>query len=190
MAEIFLLNHAETTLESNKLIEEWTLSPVGIKHAEELGSRLIEFGIARIIASKEPKALQTAKIIAKNLSIEDVEIYDGIEELHRNLPEIVPIDTFKDMVKQTFHRANESVNGWESASTAQQRIVEALRQIGEDDPDKKVLIVSHSLVTKLAELSIRGNKISYPDDDRELWNGAGRFLQIDTRSWSISQDWQ
>lgn len=69
MTKIMLIRHAEPVVAKHTPARNWVLSDAGKTAAAALGTRLKGLGLVKLASSSEPKALQTAQIIADQLDI-------------------------------------------------------------------------------------------------------------------------
>ena len=64
MAKLILIKHASPQVETAVPSHEWKLSPAGREKAAALAERLRPDAPGAIVSSVEPKAIETARIIA------------------------------------------------------------------------------------------------------------------------------
>ncbi len=112
-----------------------------------LASRLRNFSLELIWSSSEPKAVQTAEIVAESLGVQ-VRILDGLEEHHRKNVPLLSKEQFGRKVKEFFCSPNELVLGTETAVQARDRMVTAIDKVvkaGHSDS----IVVTHGTVMAL-----------------------------------------
>jgi len=143
MNTLYLVRHAQTQPTALPA-ETWALSDAGIHQARKLAELTFWQDVQIICASWEPKALQTAQIVAerRNLPIEPV--FD-LRELRRteNLPD------YEAAVHTALQNPFKSIKGWEPAGEAQTRIVTAIERLLMLYETETLAIVSHGLVLTL-----------------------------------------
>lgn len=96
-----------------------------------------------LISSTEPKARETAELVAPLLGLE-VELSDGLRETARRTIPWLERDELERGIRRLFERPDEVVFGEESASAALARFAAAV----EDMPESAV-VVSHGTVLSL-----------------------------------------
>ena len=86
MRKLLLIKHAKPLVDPAKSSELWRLSDAGREQAKKLGDELAQHQPAIVISSDEPKAQETAAIIAEQLKI-PTESAGGLQEHdRRNVP--------------------------------------------------------------------------------------------------------
>ena len=90
------------------------LGEVGRRRSVLLATRLKEFKPAVIWSSTEPKAIETAQIVASEFSV-PVEIADGLEEHHRDNVPFLSKEVFEEAVERFFRCPDRLVLGTETA---------------------------------------------------------------------------
>ena len=127
----------------------WVLSETGRGRCAALADQLARFGPSAIYASTEPKATETARIVAARLAV-NLRVREGLEEHHRDdTPFFESSDEFEDAVRRLFAAPNELVHGSETATTALARFERAVDAAIDDATDTSVVIVSHGTVISL-----------------------------------------
>lgn len=111
-------------------------------------ARKVDPGTATcVFTSPEPKAAETARVLASAWSVE-VETIDGFREHERPDARMLRPEDFERRIGELFARPSEIVFGTESADAARQRFTDAVvrvirRTVGD------VVIVSHGTVIAL-----------------------------------------
>jgi len=129
----------------------WVLSDEGRRRCAALAARLARVNPATMAASDEPKARQTAELLAAQLG------FAGPPRLEHDLREHErrPADffdtpaAFEAAVQALFARPDELVFGQETARTAGQRFDTAVRRILAGTPSGDVIVVAHGTVITL-----------------------------------------
>src|SRR5439155_4095449 len=99
----------------------------------------------QILASQEPKAAETAKLLAEKLGIQH-QSEPGLHEHDRsNVPHLRSSE-FISMVEVLFRKPAERVLGRESAEEALQRFSEAVDRIVALNPGGNLAVVAHGKV--------------------------------------------
>ena len=68
LRKLVLIKHSMPNLTSSVPANQWTLSEEGIKNTEILAKKLRKYNFDKIYCSEEPKAIETAEIIAREYS--------------------------------------------------------------------------------------------------------------------------
>ncbi len=155
MRRLVLVKHSMPEMEGDKPASAWKLGEVGRRRAELLAAGLREYSPTVIWSSREPKAIETAEIVAKGFGV-PVEITDGLEEHHRdNVPFLSSKEEFEEVVERFFRCPDELVLGRETANQARYRFVAAIDEVidaGQSDS----IVVTHGTVITLYVASVAG----------------------------------
>ena len=116
------LTHPQVQIDPAVPVALWTLSSVGRKRVNALAQARWLSGTTRLIASGEPKALETAEILAAALGLV-VEVREAMHENDRSETGFLPPGEFEAVANDFFATPTVSVRGWEPALAAQARIV-------------------------------------------------------------------
>jgi broad specificity phosphatase PhoE len=128
--------------------KEWPLSAEGQQRCHLLADKLADFQPEIIAASTEPKAIETAQIIAQKFN-KPVEIFAGLNEHDRSNFGFVEEKKFSETLEAFFATPDKLVMGLETATRAFQRFQQAIKNILAKTPDGDVMIVSHGTVMTL-----------------------------------------
>ena len=147
MPKLILIKHAKPVVNPEVPSDEWGLGDEGRERAAKLVGSLRQFKITELASSIEPKAKQTADIIASGLgcSLREVE---GLHEHDRtNVPHM---DTreFISAIAQFFRQPRRLVLGNETAEQAYKRFADAVDGVIEAATGD-VAIVTHGTVIAL-----------------------------------------
>ena len=155
MRRLVLVKHSMPEIERDKPASAWKLGDVGRCRANLLASSLKEFSPAVIWSSQEPKAVETAEIVAKALDV-PVEIADGLEEHHRdNVPFWDEREAFESAVERSLTDPDQLVFGTETANQARDRFAQALDKVI-DAGHADSIVVTHGTVMTLYVVSVAG----------------------------------
>jgi broad specificity phosphatase PhoE len=140
----YIIRHGQTYANLNKIYaKESNLTEVGIKQAEiaakEVYKNYSELGFKTIISSPLTRALETAKIINKELKL-PLEIIPELREGEIGELEGQPYDKVNHQAWQNWIAGGFIANGVESFEDSQKRVKIALEKISEH---KSPLIVAH-----------------------------------------------
>lgn len=175
--KIYIVRHGETDLNSEKRCMgqriDQELNSTGIKQAEELASKLDTFDL--IFTSPLKRAVQTAEIISKKIG--DVEILKRSELLERdfgslsgktweersaeagktNLKEL-------DLGQEYDYREFEG----ECVEDVKKRFLKLIEELKSKHSDKKILIVAHGGILKLAHLLFLEEKPNHTPENASI----------------------
>ena len=156
MNNLILVRHSEPEIQSDKPASIWRLSERGRDKAMLLVDELRGFSPASIWCSQEPKAIETAQILADALNV-PVQIIDGLEEHHRsNVPYFPTQADFERAIEQFFCEQDKLVLGDETAQQALERFAAAIDRIIATDNAETPIVVTHGTVMTLYTASVSG----------------------------------
>ena len=141
---LYLVRHAHSQ-QTALPVETWPLSDLGRQQAQRLADLPFWQDVQVICTSVEPKALQTAQIVAARRDLPVEPVFD----LRELLSPGDLVGDYKSAVRQAFNNPTASVNGWEPAGEAQTRIVTAIERVLLLHEDKTLAVVSHGLALTL-----------------------------------------
>lgn len=174
---LVLVKHSLPEIVESQPAREWKLSDEGRMRAQQLAERLIPFHPEVIVSSVEPKAKETARIIAgrHNLAVQTV---DGLHEHDRSNTPYLSRNEFQAAMHEFFEEPDTLVFGSETADETYARFYQAVHSVLDCHPNGTVVIVAHGTVISLFVSRLTG--IS----DWLLWNELGlpSFLVIDMQS--------
>lgn len=148
MPKLVLIKHSLPEIRPDRPAAEWVLTNEGRKRAAAIARRIAPHEPDVIGGSNEPKAIETAEIIARQLG-KPVENFEGIHEQERKSLELLPGGKFESAVAELFARPEELVFGDETATQAHHRFREAVDRCLKAHPDENVALVSHGRVITL-----------------------------------------
>ncbi len=144
MPQIALIKHSHVTVDAAIPPKHWPLSDEGRSLCRPLADALKMHNLDLLVSSDEPKAIETAQLVAARLRIETQTAPDLDE--HRR--PFVPIG-FEDTMKRFFAQPTERVFGEESANEARARFAEAINAVLRAQPDRTIGFVAHGTVIAL-----------------------------------------
>jgi uncharacterized phosphatase len=142
---LYVVRHGETDFNKQGRYcgsTDIPLNEKGIKQAKQLAEKLVLINIDIIVASSLIRAKKTAEIINENINVSltvsnefwerSMGYYEGItrEEAEKNHP---------DMWK----KIGDDSTGGETFMDFEKRIIDALKKLENNYPDKNVLLVTH-----------------------------------------------
>jgi broad specificity phosphatase PhoE len=190
MATALYITHPEVVIDPTVPTPRWGLNDLGRARAETFAARAIVPAEARLIASTERKAVETAAIIAAALGT-TYETKAAFDENDRSSTGYLPPALFEQQADRLFAFPDESVAGWETARAAQARIVAATAQAFADhDPGVPLVLVGHGCVGTLLKCHIAGRPIARSEDQRVMGcKGGGNVFSFDWAAGRLLRDW-
>ena len=160
---LVLVKHSQVDVVPGRPARSWELSEEGRRRALLLAERLAEFGAARVVSSIEPKAVETAEIVAQRLGVPAVTAA-GLHEHERETAPFLGAEAFATAMAWLFDEPGKVVFGEESADAAADRFAAAV-DVLVGDTDK--IVVAHGTVIALYVSRVAGI------DPYSLWQSLG-----------------
>jgi broad specificity phosphatase PhoE len=142
---LILVRHSLPQIEPGVPAREWHLSADGVQRAGQLAKELTRYQPGSIFTSFEPKAVETAHIIAEQLDL-PTEIKEGLQEHARPGKDYLSQEAFEDNIKRFFDSPAELVMGLETADQAYLRFNNAIAGILSANPNQTFVVVTHGTV--------------------------------------------
>lgn len=155
LRRLVLVRHSNPGIEPDQPASTWRLDEVGRRRAALLAGRLHGFSPDVVWSSREPKAVETAEIVAAAFGV-PVRTADGLEEHHRQgVPYFPTRDEFEGVVEQFFCSPDQLVLGEETAHQALLRFTAAVDGVI-DAGRRDTIVVTHGTVMTLYLASVAG----------------------------------
>jgi broad specificity phosphatase PhoE len=148
MAKIILVRHGETDKNINNSLhasnDPEALNSTGIKQITVTANKLATLSPYKIYSSKERRALESSKIISDIIKI-PVEEINGMQERNWGVFTGKPWGEVKKVLDPMSldERFNYVPQDGESWKTFETRLIEAIKKIFEESPNKTVVVVTH-----------------------------------------------
>lgn len=177
MKPLILVKHSLPEVVEAIPAREWTLSDEGRKRARQLVELLIPYQPEVVASSMEPKAQETASILAENLRLH-VHTIEGLQEHDRSSALYYSRVEFQKLVQKFFEKPDVLVFGSETAAQSLVRFRRAVESILKSCKSENVIIVSHGTVISLFVSWLTGC------DGYLLWQELGlpSFVVLDMQS--------
>jgi len=175
---LILVKHSMPEIVEDLPARKWKLSDVGRMRAQQLAKRLHHFQPEIIVSSTEPKAAETAEIIARDHKL-DFHIVDGLHEHDRSKTSYLSRYEFQAAIREFFEKPAMLVFGSETADEAYTRFYQAVYSVlNSDNFNKTTVVVAHGTVISLFVSRLTGVS------EFLLWNELGlpSFVIIDIES--------
>lgn len=179
---LVFIRHSKSLVNPKTPIASWGLSEEGVMLAKKLISIPAIQAIQVIYSSLQPKALETAALATKNLSI-PIQKDNNLTETTSFTNKFVSLKELEENTRKYYAEKTLSINGGETFVQAQERFVKALQDIVKKEQNKENIgIVSHgnilagfvSQITQVDPYEIV-EKIAQPDVAVFDWD-ARRFV--------------
>ncbi|MGX7678212.1 histidine phosphatase family protein [Jatrophihabitans sp. DSM 45814] len=179
---VHFLTHPEVDIAPEVPVTEWGLNDRGRQRARLAGSKLP--ALSAIYSSPEVKAEQTARLIGEPLGL-TVTLVGGLAEVDRAATGYLPEPEFWANYQQFLDRPSYSARGWETAESAQRRIVATVDSLLAA-ADGEIALVSHGGVGALLLCHLNGTPIQRLVDQP----GQGSHFSFDAASRAILEGWR
>jgi broad specificity phosphatase PhoE len=146
---LILVRHSAPEMVAGVPASQWRLSEEGRLRCQKLAERLAAYGLATIVTSTEPKAVETGQIVAEVLDL-PFEIAPGLHEHERGVVRnLGSREEFQAQVARLFERPAELVLGYETADQAHARFFGAVAHVVEEHPAGNLAVATHGTVMTL-----------------------------------------
>jgi broad specificity phosphatase PhoE len=145
---IILVKHALPEIIPTLPANQWHLSEVGRTQCALLADQLATYAPAALVSSLEPKALETAHLVAQRMHT-NVQIVDGLHEHDRSNTPWLGSEEFARAVAAFFHRPAELVLGCETAQQASERFAKTMAEVTGRYVEQNVVVFTHGTVLSL-----------------------------------------
>jgi broad specificity phosphatase PhoE len=148
MRKLILVRHSVPEQQPDVPAKKWQLSEEGRRRCQGLAERLVALEPSHFIASTEPKAIETAKLLAAPFA-RPVEIVPGLHEHDRGGTGYLGEQAFQAAIKAFFEQPDKLVFGRETGEAAYQRFRLAVEAVLAQSLDGNPVIVAHGTVISL-----------------------------------------
>jgi broad specificity phosphatase PhoE len=181
----YFITHPEVLVEPAVPITEWSLSSDGRRRLGWLLQQPWLPEVQRVISSTEVKAVEAASAVAARLGVtHDTDA--RLSENDRSSTGFLEPDRFEKAADRFFAEPDESFRGWETATAAQSRIVQAVRRLAEQHQPETIAVISHGAVGALLLADLTREPISRMLDQP----GQGSCFSFDLATWVAHRGWQ
>jgi broad specificity phosphatase PhoE len=151
-ADLILIKHSQPAIVPGVPAAEWVLSDEGRQRCVPLAAALAAYAPGALVSSEEPKAVETAHLVAVRLGLPHSAAPGLHEHVRRSAAYTAPAE-FHASVAALFAHPSELVYGDETADEAHVRFVAAVAGImgdaAQSRPGRAVAIVAHGTVISL-----------------------------------------
>jgi probable phosphoglycerate mutase len=177
---LILVKHAKPDVDPTLPAAEWTLGVDGVEGSMRLAGRLRPLSPERVVTSVEPKAVETGRIVARELDLPFQTGHD-LHEHRRPDAGFLPRDEFEAKIRRLFTDADRKVFGAETGDAAANRFGAALDALAAAYKGTRLCVVAHGTVIAL-HLERR-----YGTDGFATWKALDvpSYVVVDRRSKSV-----
>ena len=174
---LILVKHSLPEIVEGEPAQAWELSEAGRTLARKLAARLKGYEPDVIFSSFEPKAKQTAEIIAAKTDLQ-IQFVEALHEHDRSQVGYLQKDKFEAAVREFFEKPGNLVFGSESADACYKRFHQAVHSILDQNFGRTVVIVAHGTVISLFVSRLTGMS------DWSLWKDLAlpSFIVMDVQT--------
>jgi broad specificity phosphatase PhoE len=175
--QLTLIRHSLPEIKKDLSAREWRLSEQGKARAGRLADILQSHGFDLIATSHEPKALETAQILADQYGL-NLQLIPGLHEHERKTTPYLSRSEFEAVIRRFFEEPGIFVFGEETADQAHERFSGAVHSILSGNKNSKIAIVSHGTVISLFISRLTGQP------GFKIWSELGLpcFIVLDMQS--------
>ena len=143
-ASLILVRHGRPAIDPDTPPTTWPLCPEGRTAVEALAGKIAGYRPVAVASSPEPKARETADIIAARLGL-TVDLDPGLHEHKRQHLSFGTEEEFRGKIARIFAQPEQPVGGIETAVEAGERLARALAQ----HRGRPLVAVTHGTVLRL-----------------------------------------
>jgi broad specificity phosphatase PhoE len=166
MPRLILVKHSLPEVNRAVPPSQWRLGDEGRRRCGALASALAVYRPAAIVASEEPKAEETARLVAEAWG-QGYEARPGLHEHRREALGWLSEAEFEAGVRQLFAQLSEPVFGEETGAEALARFATAVGEAVGHHPGQNLVVVAHGTVIALYVMARAGV------DGFDLWRRLG-----------------
>jgi broad specificity phosphatase PhoE len=184
MAVLFI-THPHVQIDAGGDVRRWRLSDHGVAQMRTFVASNVVSGVSEVWASAETKAIEAAGLLAARHGL-PVHVEVDLGENDRSATGFVPQHEFEKLANAFFAQPDQSVRGWETASSAQARIRRAVTSLlSARRSDGDVAIVAHGGVGTLLLCDLLGVPASRERDQPS----QGHFWSFDPQTLRVIHGW-
>lgn len=188
MRLVYFITHPNVVIDPAVPVPQWSLSERGKERMKALLAKPWIPTIGSVYSSTEQKAMHGAKILAEYLAL-DYKMVKDLGEIDRSSTGYLPHDQHAAAASKFFAYPDRSTLGWETALAAQQRIIQAVDSLVEQDKGSlNIALVSHGAVAALYLCHLKGHQISEKEEQPGV--SGGNYYCFEAKSKSLVHGWQ
>lgn len=161
---VCVARHGETDWNTAGILQGWLDVPIneqGRRQAHELAAAFCDSGFSCVYSSPLSRSLETAEIIAGSLCLAPPARHDGLKERNfgavQGIPKAELAETNPVLLQQILRRNPAcSFEQGESMDDFADRVLDAILDIAELHPGKRVLVITHGWVMDVITRHVTG----------------------------------
>ncbi|MCF8199258.1 MAG: histidine phosphatase family protein [Sulfuritalea sp.] len=163
-AHICVVRHGETDWNNAGILQGWTDVPIneqGRRQSYELVATYSLSGFSSVYSSPLIRALETARIVARSLRLAPPTCHDGLKERNFGVIQGIPKSELAELnpvLLQQILKRNPAISfeQGEEMDEFADRVLGAVRDIGEVNRGKRVLVITHGWTIDVITRHITG----------------------------------
>ncbi|TYC51832.1 histidine phosphatase family protein [Rhodobacterales bacterium] len=160
------LTHPEVSIDPSVPVPEWRLSEIGRERVLEAWQAGFAADVGSVVSSGERKAVETGEIFSEGYAV-PLHVRPDLHENDRSATGFLPPDEFEKTADRFFAEPEASIDGWERAIDAQERMVAGIsKMLNEVDDGEPVLFTGHGAVGTLLMCHLMRASISRSYDQK------------------------
>ena len=148
MSHLILVKHSLPEILPTLPANQWHLSEAGRARCGLLADQLAIYAPAILVSSPEPKALETAQLVAQRMHTR-VQVVDGLHEHDRSNTAWLGPEQFDGAVAAFFQHPEVLVLGRETARQAAERFARSVATVTSWSTEQNIVVVTHGTVLSL-----------------------------------------
>jgi broad specificity phosphatase PhoE len=153
---LILVRHAQPEITLGVAARDWRLSEEGRRRCQPLAEEIARrYAPVVVVSSDEPKAIETADLIAEPLGV-SIEIAYDLREHDRDEGKLLDDAAFQATVTAFFARPAELLFGKETAVSALFRFWNGIADVLAAHPAGDIVVVTHGRVMSLYLAAVTG----------------------------------
>ncbi len=145
---LILIKHSLPELIPAVPASKWQLSETGQLRCKTLAEKIEPYSPDMVFSSIEPKAIETAQIVAKHIN-KTCRTFENLHEHNRTGVDFVSKEVFETSVSTFFKSPEKLVFGKETAAQAHERFSKAIALLVKKYQNKNLAVVAHGTVITL-----------------------------------------
>lgn len=148
MAALVLVTHSLPAIDPSARPDSWSINDTGRRRCRRLADLLAPYAPAAIMTSPEPKARETALLVAHRLG-GTVAVMHDLRKQERAALGWLDDDAFEAAIAGALDRPTEQVGGMEAIEHARSRFTDAIERLLARHAFGNVIVVAHGTVISL-----------------------------------------
>jgi 2,3-bisphosphoglycerate-dependent phosphoglycerate mutase len=148
MSRLIFFRHAMPAIDEARPSKDWPISPEGRIAAGRMAEKLAPFVPAFVIASPEPKAADTGRVVAQRLGA-PIAFDADLAEHHRETVGWLPRAQVEAAIEGLLRQPDRLIYGEETGDEAHARFAGAVERHSLAHPDQALIVATHGTVISL-----------------------------------------